>query len=256
MLDVRARRQGRRRDDAARRRVQAAHEPVRVPGHGPRRAEAAARGGRRDRPARRDRGARRARRREGRRVRGRAPGRRAQHAELHDARGARPDAEAGAAQARACPPRSRSCSRRRSTCSRAATATSSCASAASARSRRTRATRSTSRPSRRSRRSRTCRSSSTRRTRPGAATSSRRCAARALAAGADGMMVEVHPDPEHARCDGPQSLTPEEFGALMGSLEPLVAIEGKSWGDGVGEEPRRGAQDARVPDGRHRRRRA
>ncbi|HEY3318203.1 MAG TPA: 3-deoxy-7-phosphoheptulonate synthase [Coriobacteriia bacterium] len=51
-----------------------------------------------------------------------------------------------------------------------------------------------------------------------------------LAAGADGMMVEVHPDPEHARCDGPQSLETGEFETLMLSLSPLVAIEGKSWG--------------------------
>lgn len=51
-----------------------------------------------------------------------------------------------------------------------------------------------------------------------------------LAAGSDGMMVEVHPDPEHARCDGPQSLTTAEFSELMSSLDPLVGIEGKSWG--------------------------
>ncbi|MBR1685729.1 MAG: 3-deoxy-7-phosphoheptulonate synthase [Clostridia bacterium] len=33
----------------------------------------------------------------------------------------------------------------------------------------------------------------------------------AAAAGADGLMIEVHNDPRHALCDGPQSLTPEEF---------------------------------------------
>jgi 3-deoxy-7-phosphoheptulonate synthase len=59
---------------------------------------------------------------------------------------------------------------------------------------------------------------------------SRMCRA-GLAAGADGMMVEVHPDPEHARCDGPQSLTTGEFDSLMLSLNPIVAIEGKSWGE-------------------------
>jgi 3-deoxy-7-phosphoheptulonate synthase len=37
----------------------------------------------------------------------------------------------------------------------------------------------------------------------------------AVAAGADGIMVEVHPDPDNALSDGPQSLTFEEFGALM-----------------------------------------
>lgn len=52
----------------------------------------------------------------------------------------------------------------------------------------------------------------------------------ALAAGADGLMVEVHPDPEHARCDGPQSLTPSAFAEVMTSLDPYVGISGKVWG--------------------------
>jgi 3-deoxy-7-phosphoheptulonate synthase len=59
---------------------------------------------------------------------------------------------------------------------------------------------------------------------------SRMCRA-GLAAGADGMMVEVHPDPEHARCDGPQSLTTLEFDELMLSLAPVVTIESKTWGE-------------------------
>ena len=33
--------------------------------------------------------------------------------------------------------------------------------------------------------------------------------------GADGLLVEVHNDPSHARCDGAQSLTPENFGEMM-----------------------------------------
>jgi len=33
----------------------------------------------------------------------------------------------------------------------------------------------------------------------------------AAAAGADGIMIEVHNDPPHALCDGAQSLTPEQF---------------------------------------------
>ena len=33
----------------------------------------------------------------------------------------------------------------------------------------------------------------------------------AAAAGADGLMIEVHNDPQHALCDGAQSLTPEQF---------------------------------------------
>ena len=36
----------------------------------------------------------------------------------------------------------------------------------------------------------------------------------ATAAGADGLIIEVHNDPIHALCDGAQSLRPEEFDAL------------------------------------------
>ena len=52
----------------------------------------------------------------------------------------------------------------------------------------------------------------------------------AIAAGADGVMVEVHPDPEHARCDGPQSLTAAQFADLMAAITPLVKLEGKHLG--------------------------
>ncbi|MDZ4063973.1 MAG: N-acetylneuraminate synthase family protein, partial [Coriobacteriia bacterium] len=52
----------------------------------------------------------------------------------------------------------------------------------------------------------------------------------AIVAGADGLMVEVHPDPEHAKCDGPQSLVPEDFAALMGDLAPLVELQGDHFG--------------------------
>jgi 3-deoxy-7-phosphoheptulonate synthase len=41
----------------------------------------------------------------------------------------------------------------------------------------------------------------------------------AVAAGADGIMVEVHPNPDHALSDGAQSLTFESFCKLMASLE-------------------------------------
>jgi 3-deoxy-7-phosphoheptulonate synthase len=44
-----------------------------------------------------------------------------------------------------------------------------------------------------------------------------------LAAGADGIMVEVHPDPENALSDGPQSLTFPQFAGMMGELERLRA---------------------------------
>lgn len=43
----------------------------------------------------------------------------------------------------------------------------------------------------------------------------------AMAAGADGVMIEIHPCPEEALCDGPQSLTLEEFSQLMIELSAL-----------------------------------
>ncbi len=43
----------------------------------------------------------------------------------------------------------------------------------------------------------------------------------ATAAGADGVMIEVHNDPAHALCDGAQSLTPEQFAQLAGRIEKL-----------------------------------
>lgn len=43
----------------------------------------------------------------------------------------------------------------------------------------------------------------------------------AVAAGADGLMIEVHNDPEHALCDGPQSLKPEAFAELVKAIEAI-----------------------------------
>lgn len=43
----------------------------------------------------------------------------------------------------------------------------------------------------------------------------------AMAAGADGLIIEVHPDPQHALCDGPQSLDIKEFTFLMSRLKEL-----------------------------------
>ncbi|MDZ4180465.1 MAG: 3-deoxy-7-phosphoheptulonate synthase [Coriobacteriia bacterium] len=51
-----------------------------------------------------------------------------------------------------------------------------------------------------------------------------------IAAGADGLMVEVHPDPERAKCDGPQSLTPEDFASLMADIVPLMEMQGSHLG--------------------------
>lgn len=45
----------------------------------------------------------------------------------------------------------------------------------------------------------------------------------AIAAGADGLLVEVHNDPQHALSDGPQSLRPESFDKLMGQLRRVAA---------------------------------
>jgi len=50
----------------------------------------------------------------------------------------------------------------------------------------------------------------------------------ALAAGADGLLVEVHPNPAEALCDGPQSLTPENFTLMMAELKKLAAVMGRS----------------------------
>ena len=49
----------------------------------------------------------------------------------------------------------------------------------------------------------------------------------AVAVGADGLLIEVHPEPCRAMCDGPQSLTPEDFDALMVELRLVAAAVGR-----------------------------
>jgi len=49
----------------------------------------------------------------------------------------------------------------------------------------------------------------------------------AIAAGADGLMIEVHPHPDRALSDGPQSLTPKRFSALMDEVRKLAAVMNK-----------------------------
>ncbi|HHW42970.1 3-deoxy-7-phosphoheptulonate synthase [Desulfofundulus thermobenzoicus] len=49
----------------------------------------------------------------------------------------------------------------------------------------------------------------------------------AVAAGADGLLVEVHPNPAEALCDGPQSLTPENFAAMMADLRQTAPVVGR-----------------------------
>jgi 3-deoxy-7-phosphoheptulonate synthase len=48
-----------------------------------------------------------------------------------------------------------------------------------------------------------------------------------VAAGADGLILEVHPSPEHALCDGAQSLTFEQFGSVMERVGAIAHVLGK-----------------------------
>jgi 3-deoxy-7-phosphoheptulonate synthase len=50
----------------------------------------------------------------------------------------------------------------------------------------------------------------------------------AAAAGADGIIVEVHPDPEHAICDGPQQLRADDFAAYAARVQAAAAVAGKA----------------------------
>ena len=49
----------------------------------------------------------------------------------------------------------------------------------------------------------------------------------AVAAGADGIIVEVHPAPEEALCDGPQQIPAAEFAEFAGEIRELAALMGK-----------------------------
>lgn len=53
------------------------------------------------------------------------------------------------------------------------------------------------------------------------------------AVGADGLLIEVHPDPPNARSDGDQSLGFEEFGDLMDELRRLQFVRANGHGDGM-----------------------
>ena len=50
----------------------------------------------------------------------------------------------------------------------------------------------------------------------------------AVAAGADGLLIEVHPDPDRARSDGAQSMFPEQFERLMAELRIIAPAIGRS----------------------------
>lgn len=49
----------------------------------------------------------------------------------------------------------------------------------------------------------------------------------AVAAGADGLMIEVHPEPDKALCDGPQSLDPRQFEEFMASVKKVAQSVGR-----------------------------
>jgi len=68
----------------------------------------------------------------------------------------------------------------------------------------------------------------------------------ALAAGADGIMVDVHPTPSEALCDGPQALTPDELVGLVAELSALARALGRAVAPRPGrdDEPRRVAPAA------------
>ncbi len=49
----------------------------------------------------------------------------------------------------------------------------------------------------------------------------------AIAAGADGIMIEVHNDPKNAKCDGAQSITPDAFADMMAKLKQVAEVAGR-----------------------------
>ena len=51
----------------------------------------------------------------------------------------------------------------------------------------------------------------------------------AAAAGADGIIVEIHPSPEEAVCDGPQALYADDFAAYLRKLEAAAELAGKQF---------------------------
>lgn len=64
----------------------------------------------------------------------------------------------------------------------------------------------------------------------------------AVAAGADALIIEVHPDPDKALSDGAQSLKPEKFAELMGQLHLIAAAVGRS----IATQPEAAVSNGRV----------
>lgn len=63
----------------------------------------------------------------------------------------------------------------------------------------------------------------------------------AVAAGADGLIIEVHNDPQHALCDGQQSITPHKFASIMEKLEAVSGVCGRSMEPAARKQPPVGA---------------
>ena len=80
----------------------------------------------------------------------------------------------------------------------------------------------------------TCRSSSTRRTPAAGATWSCRCPGRRSRSGADGIIVDVHPHPDTALCDGPQALVDDDLRALAAGGPAAAAAAGPAPGRAAG----------------------
>lgn len=75
----------------------------------------------------------------------------------------------------------------------------------------------------------------------------------AMMAGADGLLIEVHPAPEQALCDGKQALLPAEFAALMQELRRLLPLCGKrmvrAGGGAVADNPSQPSQPSQQSTG-------
>jgi 3-deoxy-7-phosphoheptulonate synthase len=69
----------------------------------------------------------------------------------------------------------------------------------------------------------------------------------AIAVGADGLIVEVHHDPDHALSDGPQSIVPEQFVTLMSEVKQIAAVLHRGVVSAVGQIPTVFAQETSVP---------
>jgi 3-deoxy-7-phosphoheptulonate synthase len=61
----------------------------------------------------------------------------------------------------------------------------------------------------------------------------------AVAVGADGLIIEVHPDPDHALSDGNQSLFPQQFDDLMAEVRQIANVLGRSVAEPVANPVRR-----------------